>query len=91
MSISGNDYAFGFSAKTGFYYIKKAVDSNDENITYYAFGDKFGNFYIMKLLEDCSSGYALYYKGTPDMTFDTVWAARETITYDYPWDIFNEE
>jgi len=91
MSITNNDYAFGFLSKGGFFYIKKAVNSGDSKITYYAFGDKFGNKYIMKLQEDTSDGYALYYKGAISADFDTLWSARETITYDYPWEVFNSE
>jgi hypothetical protein len=91
MSINNNDYAFGSFAKSGFWFIKQEPDSVDSLTNYYAFGDKFGNFYIMKFRDNNGSGYGLYYKGLPTLDFDTTWASRESLTYYYPWEVFDDE
>jgi len=62
------------------------VKSTDENIVYWGFLSKFGDYFIQE--QNDTNGTYRFYKGSSDYT--TAWAGRESLTYDYFDAIFGD-
>lgn len=80
-----NTTVFTMSLKAGMFFIDSQVKSDDPNIQYYSFGNERGDFYIMRLQttdDELNARYAIF---SNRQDYDVAWAARESISYDYPW------
>jgi len=81
-----NTAVLAMSLKAGMFFIDSQVKSDDPNTQYYSFGNERGDFYIMRIQTTDDGSYARYAIFSNKQSYDAAWAARESISYDYPWE-----
>jgi len=79
-----NDYTYFHQKQSGYQISDEDVKSSDNDITYYGYLDREGNWYIMEEDVSVSGDDDLkawkFIKGSSGYT--TNWAARQTLTYE---------
>ena len=87
-----NDLQYFSFLIEGYRITDQATKSTDVDVIYFGYTDRLGNHYIM--VNDTSAGANnlqtyRFYKGATSSGYTTAWAARESLTYDYFYNIFN--